>query len=126
MKAHIDDDKRVHRNFERIAEISRAMKAALERSDWDEMGSLLRQEWAHRKKNAPAITTPLIDRLIRATRRAGALGGKVCGAGGGGCVFFLVEPGAKERVAAAVERAGAEVLPVKASRQGVQVRVVPK
>ena len=108
MKAHIDGDRRVHRNFDRIASIARAMKAALERADWDEVGSLLRQEWQHRRKNVPTITTPLIDRLIQVTRRAGATGAKACGAGGGGCVFFLVKPEAKERVSAAIARAGAE------------------
>jgi mevalonate kinase len=35
-------------------------------------------------------------RLVKITRRAGAQGAKVCGAGGGGCVFFLVERGARE------------------------------
>ena len=44
-------------------------------------------------ENAPGISTPLIDRLVSATRRAGATGAKACGAGGGGCVIFLVEAG---------------------------------
>jgi D-glycero-alpha-D-manno-heptose-7-phosphate kinase len=46
----------------------------------------------------------------------------VCGAGGGGCVFFLVERGAKERVAAAITAAGAKVLPVHVAPKGVSVR----
>jgi len=122
MKAHIDGDRRVHRNFDQIAAIAQAMRAALEKGDWEEVGRLLRQEWAHRRKNAPGITTELIDRLVEATRKAGALGAKVCGAGGGGCVFFLVEPGAQEKVVAAIERLGAEVLPVKVAPRGVQVK----
>jgi len=122
MKAHIDGDRAVHRNFDRIAAIAHAMRGALEKSDWPEAGRLLREEWAHRRKNAPGISTPLIDRLVEVTRRAGATGAKVCGAGGGGCVFFLVERGAKERVSAAVERAGATVLPVRVAPKGVTVR----
>jgi galactokinase len=47
----------------------------------------------------------------------------VCGAGGGGCVFFLVERGAKATVSAAIEREGAKVLPVKVAPRGVQVKV---
>ncbi len=84
----------------------------------------MRLEWEHRRRNVPTITTPLIDRLVRATRRAGALGAKACGAGGGGCVFFLVEPDAKERVSAIIEREGAQVLPVRVARRGVRVRVL--
>ncbi|MGD0200743.1 MAG: GHMP kinase [Bryobacteraceae bacterium] len=122
-KAHIDGERGVRRNFERIAAIARAMRAALERADWAEAGRLLGEEWAHRRKNAPGITTPLIDRLVAATRRAGALGAKVCGAGGGGCVLFLVERGAKGRVEQVIAREGAQVLPVCVAPAGVRVRV---
>src|SRR5579872_7132184 len=123
MKAHIDGDRAVHRNFDRIASIAADMRQALERGDWKEAGRLLREEWTNRKKNAPGITTPLIDRLVEVTKRAGAIGAKACGAGGGGCVFFLVERGAKERVAQAITTEGAKVLPVRVARHGVSVRV---
>ena len=124
MKAHIDGDRTVRRNFDRIAAIAAAMRQALEQSNWSETARLLREEWAHRRKNAPGISTPLIDRLVEVTRQAGATGAKVCGAGGGGCVFFLVERGARDRVAAAIEREGAQVLPVRVAPRGVQVRAV--
>jgi D-glycero-alpha-D-manno-heptose-7-phosphate kinase len=122
MKAHIGGDRAVHRNFDRIAQIARAMRQALEKPDWNEVARLLRQEWSNRKKNAPGITTPLIDRLVDVTRLAGAVGAKVCGAGGGGCVFFLVERGAKARVSEAIEREGATVLPVCVAPRGVVVK----
>jgi len=124
MKTHIDGDRGVQRNFDRIAEIARGMREALEKADWGEAARLLRQEWSNRKKNAPGITTPLIDHLVAATRRAGAVGAKVCGAGGGGCVFFLAERGAKARVAETIEREGAEVLPVRVAPRGVVVTAV--
>jgi D-glycero-alpha-D-manno-heptose-7-phosphate kinase len=121
MKAHIDGDRMVHRNFDHIARIARAMRQALEKPDWKEVARLLREEWTSRKKNAPGITTPLIDRLVEITRPAGAVGAKVCGAGGGGCVFFLVERGAKSRVSEVIARQGAEVLPVRVAARGVAV-----
>jgi D-glycero-alpha-D-manno-heptose-7-phosphate kinase len=121
-KLHIDGDRRVLKNFDRIAEIAHAMRQALERSDWDDAGKLLREEWSFRRKNAPGITTPLIDQLVETTRKAGAAGAKVCGAGGGGCVIFLVQPEAKERVAEIVRREGAEVLDVAVAPRGVQVK----
>jgi D-glycero-alpha-D-manno-heptose-7-phosphate kinase len=126
MKAHIDGDRRIGRNFDWIGAIARGMRTALEKADWAEAGRLLREEWAHRRKNAPGITTPLIDRLVEVTRRAGACGAKVCGAGGGGCVVFLVERGAQARVAAAIEAQGARVIPARVASHGVRVRAVPK
>jgi len=122
MKAHIDGDRTVYRNFDRIAAISYSMREALAKADWKEVARLLREEWANRKRNAPGITTPLIDRLVDVTRRAGAVGAKVCGAGGGGCVVFLVERGAKAKVSEAIAREGAEVLPVRVTPKGVQVK----
>lgn len=121
-KAHINGDKAVHKNFERISAISQALHKALEKADWDETARLIREEWSHRRKNAPGITTDLIDRLVQVTRRAGAKAAKVCGAGGGGCVFFLVEPGTKPAVERAIEDEGAQVLPVKVAPKGVLVR----
>jgi D-glycero-alpha-D-manno-heptose-7-phosphate kinase len=121
-KAHINGDKVVRNNFDRIAEIAFGMRQALERADWDDVARLLRAEWSNRKKNAPGITTPLIDRLIEVTRRAGASGAKVCGAGGGGCVFFLVKLGTKEAVSRLIEEAGAQVLNVSVAPQGVRVK----
>jgi D-glycero-alpha-D-manno-heptose-7-phosphate kinase len=121
-KAHIDGDKAVFRNFERIAAIACAMRQSLEKRDWTEVGRLLREEWANRRKNAPGISTPLIDQLVESTRKAGVLGARACGAGGGGCVLFLVEPGAKPKVSDLLQSQGATVLPVKVVTRGVQIR----
>jgi D-glycero-alpha-D-manno-heptose-7-phosphate kinase len=121
-KAYIDGDRKVHRNFEQITAIANGMRVAVGKGDWEEAGRLLREEWAHRRKNAPGITTPLIDKLVGVARKAGAKGAKACGAGGGGCVFFLVERGAREKVSAALAEAGARVLAVKVAERGVTVR----
>ena len=120
-KAYIDGQTAVHRNFDKIAAISHAMRLAVAAQNWTEAGRLLREEWSHRRKNAPGITTPLIDELVAVTRKAGARGAKVCGAGGGGCVLFLVEPDAQSRVSQVVREAGAEVLPVTVAPRGVKV-----
>jgi D-glycero-alpha-D-manno-heptose-7-phosphate kinase len=122
MKAHINGDKAVHRNFSRIASIAGAMRLALGRADWGETARLMREDWSNRRRNIPTIATPLIDRLISSTRRAGSTGAKVCGAGGGGCVVFLVEPDAKEKVAGIVRQCGAEVLRAGVAPHGVKVR----
>ncbi|MGQ9632977.1 MAG: GHMP family kinase ATP-binding protein [Bryobacteraceae bacterium] len=126
MKAHIDGSRRVHRNFDEIAAIARAMRSALEHRDWEEAGRLLRAAGSLRRRNAPGITTPLMDAVIGRALRAGALGAKVCGAGGGGCLIVLCPPETRERVAEACRQAGGAVLDVTAASQGVRVRRVPQ
>jgi len=119
-QAHINGDKRVFRNFERIAEIARAMYQALLHADWDGVARLLREEWKLRRTNAPGITTPLIDKLIAVAGKHGGLAAKVCGAGGGGCVIFLVDRGAASRVATAIGDNGGRVLPLQVARDGLR------
>ena len=122
-KAHIDGKKQVRGNLERIAEVAQAMRIALENADWNETGRLMREEWDFRKRNLPTISTKTIDRIIEGARKKGALSGKVCGAGGGGCVVLLIEPDAHPMIERAVARAGGQLLPMKIDRSGVQVTV---
>jgi len=122
-KAHINGNLRVFRNFEQISEIAYAMHTALARADWPEVARLLRKEWKVRRANAPGISTSLIDKLIAVASRHGGLAAKVCGAGGGGCVIFMVEKGAASRVATAIGDNGGRVLPFQVARDGLTLSV---
>jgi D-glycero-alpha-D-manno-heptose-7-phosphate kinase len=120
-KSHINGDRRVFRNFERITAIAISMHQALVAGQWDEVGRLLREEWKLRRSNAPGITTPLIDKLISIAGKHGGRAAKVCGAGGGGCLIFLVDKGSASRVATAIGDAGARVLPLQVARDGLRL-----
>lgn len=120
-KAHINGDKRVFRNFEQIGAIARAMHAALEAGDWEQVPKLLAEEWKLRRTNAPGITTPLMEKLIAAAKRKGARAAKVCGAGGGGCFVLFVAEGSHDAVANAIRQNGGRVLPFRVNPDGVTV-----
>ncbi len=122
-QAHINGDRKLFRNFDRIVAIAQAMRQALASAAWDDVARLLREEWKLRKTNAPGISTPLIEKLISVAERNGALAAKVCGAGGGGCVAIMVESGAKARVERALEEAGGRVLPCEVARRGLRVTI---
>jgi D-glycero-alpha-D-manno-heptose-7-phosphate kinase len=120
-KAHIDGNKKIFHNFERIGEIARAMHHALSMADWKQVAKLLREEWKLRKTNAPRISTPMIEKLVAVALRQGALAAKVCGAGGGGCLVFLTEPENREHISAAIRSYGGQVLPAMVARDGLTV-----
>jgi D-glycero-alpha-D-manno-heptose-7-phosphate kinase len=120
-KAHINGDKKIFHNFERIGEIARAMHHALSLADWKQVAKLLREEWKLRKTNSPRITTPMIEKLVAVAKRQGSLAAKVCGAGGGGCVVFLTEPENREHISAALRSYGGQVLPAMVARDGLTV-----
>jgi D-glycero-alpha-D-manno-heptose-7-phosphate kinase len=67
----------------------------------------------------PGVTTPLIDDLIARARAAGAAAAKVCGAGGGGCLFCYGPPDRKEEIKAALTAGGARVLDFTFEHKGL-------
>lgn len=64
-----------------------------------EIGELLHVSWQLKRELADAVSTPEVDAIYEAARSAGALGGKLLGAGGGGFMLFYVEPEHQQRVA---------------------------
>ena len=120
-KRHIDGDTGVQARFARIRDIAAAMRQALESGDWPEVGRQVAEEWDNRKRLAPGVTTPEIDAMLEAARRAGALAGKVCGAGGGGCLFCIGEPDAVPAIRRALEASGARVLDFAVESEGLVV-----
>ncbi len=125
-KSHINGDPKVIQNFAEISSIAQKMRVALGNAQWNEVERLMQEEWELRRTNAPGITTPLIDKLIAAAKQNGARAAKVCGAGGGGCVVALIEPGSGERVNRVVRENGGQPLAFRVSRRGVTFPSVAK
>jgi D-glycero-alpha-D-manno-heptose-7-phosphate kinase len=82
---------------------------------------LLGEEGRLRYSLAPSVATPKILAVDAAARRAGALGVKVCGAGGGGCVVAFAAEGRRRAVADAIKGANARVLEAPPARRGLKV-----
>jgi len=120
-KRHIDGDRHVFDCFERIRDTAAAMRVALEREDWDEVGRQVAIEWTNRKRLAPGVTTPTIDGLMARAAAAGATAAKVCGAGGGGCLFCYGPPNRREAIAGALAAGGARVLDYRIEAEGLRV-----
>ena len=120
-KRHTDGDRHVFDCFERIRDTAAAMRDALERGRWDEVGRQIAIEWDNRKRLAPGVSTPTIDGLIARAQAAGATAAKVCGAGGGGCLFCYGPPEAREAIAAALGAGGARLLDYRIETEGLRI-----
>lgn len=121
MVRRINGDAVVVEAFEAIRQAAAAMREALEAGDWAGVGTVMAAEWQARKRLAPGVTTPDIDQLFERARFAGALAGKVCGAGGGGCLVCLVDPDRRGDVEASLGDGGARVLPFTIETDGLVV-----
>jgi mevalonate kinase len=96
---------RYERLFDRMGEIARAARRAIEAGDVPALGALLDEN--HGLLQELGVSHPVLDRLVAAARKAGALGAKLTGAGGGGNVIALVGPERAAEVREAVRSAGA-------------------
>jgi D-glycero-alpha-D-manno-heptose-7-phosphate kinase len=67
-------------------------------TDLTGFGKLLHEAWLLKKRLSSKVSTPDIDRWYEEARKAGAIGGKILGAGGGGFLLFFAPPDAHERI----------------------------
>ena len=118
-KKHIDGDRFVFDCFERIRDTAATMRERLAAGDWVGVGSAIAEEWENRKRLAPGVTTAAIDALIARASAAGATAAKVCGAGGGGCLFCYGPPELRSGIADALAAGGARVLDYRIERDGL-------
>lgn len=87
------------------------MKHALLKGDMHAFAEILGQGWKNKKKMASAITNPMIQEAFDTAIQAGALSGKVSGAGGGGFIMFMVDPMNKKNVIDALGKLNGFVMP---------------
>lgn len=120
-KRQVEHDPSVEEGFRRIAATAAEMEHALTAGNFQAAGHALAAEWENRKGLIDGISTPEIDEAIAAARLAGAWGGKVCGAGGGGCIVFLVPPEKRDDVVRALATVPGRVLEAQPVAHGMTV-----
>lgn len=96
------------------------IKEAILKNELDKIGSILHQGWTFKKEMADGISTPLFEETYNTAINAGASGGKISGAGGGGYVFFYCPCNTKFAVAKALESLGGKVQPYTFTKKGLE------
>lgn len=124
VRAYLDGEPATVEALHALATLARAQREAFRRGDLDRALTLLVEDGDVRRRMAPGVATPSIDALDRAAREAGALGTKICGAGGGGCLMVALPDDAERarRVDAWLERCGAEPMPLRLVPEGLSYR----
>lgn len=120
-KAYVDREGPAREHLDKIRATAYEMMHALARKDVNGFAALLQREWEHRRGIAEGVSTPDIEKMMRAAAGAGAVASKVCGAGGGGCMVTVVEPRERENVRRALAAEGAMLLDCTIAREGVRL-----
>ncbi|MBC7908912.1 MAG: GHMP kinase [Pyrinomonadaceae bacterium] len=121
-KNHIDGQPELFALFDDIRDSALKMREALLAGDWERVRDTMRDSYPTRKRLAPNVTTPQMERLVEKALHSGAEAAKVCGAGGGGCIAFFCEEGRRQEVESALlAEEGVEILDWKPDGQGLIV-----
>jgi D-glycero-alpha-D-manno-heptose-7-phosphate kinase len=100
---NIQSDKNKFETMKKMKEITIKMKEELDKDNISNFGRMLHESWLLKKSAASKISNPLIDEVYNKGIAAGAEGGKVLGAGGGGFILFYCEPEKQESLRAALK-----------------------
>lgn len=105
--------------LQEMKDLAREARAEMDRGNIDSLGRLLDVSWDLKRKLASKITNGKIDAIYQAARQAGALGGKITGAGGGGFLLVYCPDGKRQEVRQALK--GLRELPFRFEPDGTKV-----
>jgi D-glycero-alpha-D-manno-heptose-7-phosphate kinase len=117
------EDQTVIDSLHRTKEMGFRVREALQKGDVTTFGHILHEHWENKKRRSTAISSSNIDRWYNLAREAGALGGKVIGAGGGGFLMLYCPIRKKSAVRKALAAAGLREMPYNFDFQGAKVLV---
>jgi D-glycero-alpha-D-manno-heptose-7-phosphate kinase len=103
----------------RLKEEAFRMKEALLKGRIDEIGEILDTGFQYKRQLAEGISTPFIEEVYEVAKKAGATGGKISGAGGGGFMVFYCPKNTRYAVAEALSALGGQVFPYHFVKHGV-------
>lgn len=106
--------------LDRLRELAHEGASCLQLGEFDRFGSLLHDGWVLKTQMADGITDKGIDEIYEGARAAGAVGGKLAGAGGGGFLLLYCPLGAQDAVRARLSGAVRE-LPFRFERDGTKI-----
>lgn len=121
-----DQDKRTKQmdagminNLNYIKELGVRSRQALEKGTPADFGALMHEHWEHKRKRSTGMSNAQIDEWYELGRKNGAVGGKLVGAGGGGFLMFYAED--RDRLCAAMQKAGLEEVRFRFDFDGTRV-----
>lgn len=94
---------------------------AIYASKWEQLGKLIDQSWRIKAGLAEGVSTEAISQLYNVARISGAFGGKITGAGGGGCLMLVAPPEKQKNIIVKLEELGCIHIPFRVDFDGSRV-----
>jgi D-glycero-alpha-D-manno-heptose-7-phosphate kinase len=120
-KRRISTNGHVKAAMDQLVWLSEELRCQLLRNETAELGHLLDRAWELKKRMASTVTNGCLDEYYRKARRAGAEGGKILGAGAGGCLLLCVPIRRQSSVRRAMVKAGLTEIPFTTEPEGSKI-----
>jgi D-glycero-alpha-D-manno-heptose-7-phosphate kinase len=122
-KQWVDNEPQTVESLRSIRKEAYAVHDAFRSQNWNDVYEAIGREWLARRTMAPGISSPEVDKILEFGAEVGARTGRVCGAGGGGCLILLVRPDDRENIASQARQRGLPLLDFETVANGLTIDV---
>ncbi len=98
VKSYLEEKNKSKESLDKLKEIAYNMRDSLYSEDFERFGELLTEDFLVKTKFNPLMVTDYMTELNNLVLNNGGIGGRICGAGGGGCMIWLTNPKSREKI----------------------------
>jgi D-glycero-alpha-D-manno-heptose-7-phosphate kinase len=121
VNSYLKNKKESKESLDTLKNIAFQMKDAVKSENIEDLGRLLTEDWNEKTRFNPLITTDHMRELHEIIMKNGGIGGRVCGAGGGGCMFWIINPRKKNAIISKLKNEVGTPINFKFISDGLQI-----
>ncbi|MFX0000154.1 MAG: hypothetical protein ACFE9Q_00710 [Candidatus Hodarchaeota archaeon] len=121
VKSYIDDKEQSKRSLDKLKGIAYEIRDSLISENYERFGKLLAEDLQEKTQFNPFLTTDYMKHLDKVLMKNGAIGGRVCGAGGGGCMIWLLKPDKNKMIRQLLKRELGNIISYKFVHKGLEL-----
>lgn len=120
-QAYLNEEPATCTALRTMRDLASTLRSAIETGDLEQLGPILIENWRCQRALHASVTNAEVDALFAIAAEHGALGGKACGAGGGGCLVFFAAADAERGLRDALAAAGSQIIDFNIDHAGLQL-----
>ncbi len=121
VKSYIENKDKSKKSLGKLKELAYQMRDSLLSENFEGLGKLLSEDLKNKTKFNPLLTTDYMKELNNLILKNGGIGGRVCGAGGGGCMIWLINPNNKEKIKKLLKKQQGKLIDFRFVEKGLEI-----
>ena len=121
VKSYIENKDKSKKSLDKLKELAYQMRDSLLSENFEGLGKLLSEDLKNKTKFNPLLTTDYMKELNNLILKNGGIGGRVCGAGGGGCMIWLINPNNKEKIKKLLKKQQGKLIDFRFVEKGLEI-----